>query len=216
MDGDMNAASVHHDDVGRGPSQALRKGIIAISIVFAVAFLFVADSYWISGSFMHEAIEWLGFDLILTCIFGRTWSTLFIGGRKNTALVESGPYSVSRNPLYVFSIIGATGVGAQFGSVTVALVCGFFAWAVLLWTAWREEASLLAAFGEDYRRYIVRVPRFMPNFSLWHSPDILTVQPRMITVTFLDAVIFLIAIPIAKLFEYLHDIHVLPVYFTVP
>ena len=201
---------------GAGPSQALRKLVFAGSVLFAVVFLIVAASQWEDGSAMHEGIEWAGIALIVICILGRTWSTLFIGGRKNNALTTDGPYSISRNPLYLFSIIGAAGVGAQFGSFTVALVCGFFAWLVFLWTVWREEAALLATFGDQYRQYVARVPRFLPKPGLWQSPPTLTVNPRLIVTTFFDAAIFLVAIPIAELFEWLHVIEALPTLLVVP
>jgi protein-S-isoprenylcysteine O-methyltransferase Ste14 len=201
---------------GSGPSQTVRKLVLAASVLFAVAFLIVAASQWEDGSAMHEGIEWAGIALIVICILGRTWSTLYIGGRKNSALATDGPYSVSRNPLYLFSIIGAAGVGAQFGSFTVALVSGFFAWAVFLWTVWREEAALLGSFGDHYRQYLARVPRFLPKMGLWHSPATLTVNPGLIVTTFFDAAIFLAAIPIAELFEWLHEIGVLPTLLAVP
>lgn len=211
---DRNAQAVGR--AGAGPSQALRKLVIAAAVLLAVVFLIVAASEWEDGSTIHEGIEWAGIALIVICILGRTWSTLFIGGRKNSALTTDGPYSVSRNPLYLFSIIGAAGVGAQFGSVTVALVCGFFAWLVFLWTVWREEAALLASFGDNYRQYMARVPRFLPQPGLWHSPPTLTVSPGLIVTTFFDAAVFLAAIPIAELFEWLHTIGALPTLLVVP
>jgi len=212
----MNRNAEAVERTGAGPNQAVRKLVLAASVVLAVIFLIVAASKWEDGSTIHESIEWAGIALIVICILGRTWSTLFIGGRKNSALTTDGPYSVSRNPLYLFSIIGAAGVGAQFGSFTVAVVCGFFAWAVFLWTVWREEASLLAAFGDDYRQYMARVPRFLPKPGLWHSPPTLTVNPGLIATTFFDAAIFLVAIPIAELFEWLHEIGALPTLLAVP
>ena len=165
---------------------------------------------------MHEGVEWVGIALIVVCILGRTWYTLFIGGRKNNSLTIEGPYSITRNPLYLFSIIGAVGVGAQFGSITVALVSGLFAWLVFLWTVWREEAALLLTFGDDYRRYMARVPRFLPKASLWHSPPTLAVNPQLIAITFFDAVIFLVAIPMAEIFEWMHAVRILPTLLIVP
>jgi protein-S-isoprenylcysteine O-methyltransferase Ste14 len=47
--------------------------------------------------------------------------------RKIEELVTVGPYSVMRNPLYFFFILGGIGVGAQSGSVVVALICGVLA-----------------------------------------------------------------------------------------
>ena len=38
-------------------------------------------------------IEWAGIVLIVACILGRTWASLYIGGRKIDALVMDGPYS---------------------------------------------------------------------------------------------------------------------------
>jgi hypothetical protein len=44
----------------------------------------------------------------------------------------------------------------------------------------------------------------------------LTVNPRLIVTTFFDAAIFLVAIPIAELFEWLHEIGALPTLLAVP
>jgi protein-S-isoprenylcysteine O-methyltransferase Ste14 len=211
-----NADVLPRETEGKGPSQVLRKLVIASSVLFATVFLLVAASEWEDGSAMHEGVEWCGIALIVVCILGRTWSTLFIGGRKNSSLTMEGPYSVTRNPLYLFSIIGAVGVGAQFGSITVALVSGVFAWLVFLWTVWREEAALLLAFGDDYRQYMARVPRFLPRASLWQSPPTLTVNPQRIAITFFDAAIFLVAIPIAETFEWMHAVRILPTLLIVP
>ena len=198
------------------PSQTFRKAVIWAVVVIAIAFLLVGDSRWPGDGNIHESIEWAGLALIAFCIVGRTWCALYIGGRKHRALVTVGPYSISRNPLYMFSIIGAVGVGAQLGSLVAALSCGVIAWAVFLWTAWREETSLTMAFGDDYVRYRARVPRFLPNFSLWHSPERIVVEPRVVRVTFVDALVFLIAVPLAESVEYLREIGSLPVYILLP
>ena len=155
---------------GSGPSQTLRKVVLALLVLLSFIFLFVTESRWGDDSWTHEAIEWTGIGLIVLCILGRTWSTLYIGGRKNDVLVTEGPYSISRNPLYFFSIVGAAGMGAQLGSVTTALAAGFIAWVVFLWTVWREEVAILAAFPAAYPLYLARVPRFLPNFGLWSAP----------------------------------------------
>jgi protein-S-isoprenylcysteine O-methyltransferase Ste14 len=194
----------------------MRKGILAAFVALGIAFLFVAASYWPDGHIMHESIEWIGVTLILVCMLGRAWCTLYIGGRKNGMLVMDGPYSVCRNPLYVFSIIGAVGVGAQFGSVTSSFIAGMFAYLVFLRTAIREERSLNAAFGGAFAAYAARVPRFMPKFRLWTSPDSIVVQPRLMLLTLADAAVFFLAIPIVETFEYLHEAGYLTTFFTLP
>ncbi len=65
---------------------------------------------------------------------------LRIGGRKILELVTDGPYSIMRNPLYVFSVIRVAGIGAQAGSVTIALVCACVA-LVSVFRSWRNMRS---------------------------------------------------------------------------
>ncbi|MGH6770089.1 MAG: methyltransferase family protein [Xanthobacteraceae bacterium] len=197
-------------------SRSARKGVLLTAIVTSIALLVVSDSSWSDSHFLHETIEWCGIALIVVCIVGRTWCTLYIGGRKNHSLVTDGPYSISRNPLYLLSIVGAVGVGAQVGSMAIALVAGFIAWVVFVRTAMIEEASLQTIFGASYRRYLAEVPRFLPRPSLWQDRVTVQVQPKLVVTTFTDALVFLLAIPVAEGFEYLHAAGVLPTYFTVP
>ena len=70
----------------------------------------------------HELIEWSGIAAIIVCILGRTWASLYIAGRKIEQFVTDGPYSVMRNPLYFFSIIGTAGAGALL-AVSSPVLC---------------------------------------------------------------------------------------------
>ena len=165
---------------------------------------------------VHEAMRWIGAGLIFICVSGRTWCSLYIGGRKTHELVTFGPYSISRNPLYVFSMIGAIGIGAQFGAVSVALLAGICAWLVHILVVKQEERLLLAEHGEVYAKYLARVPRFLPRFSLWKNVDLLEVRPRAVTRTFVDACIFLAAVPVAAALDLLHNLGLLRVFFRLP
>ncbi|MCC6947882.1 MAG: isoprenylcysteine carboxylmethyltransferase family protein [Bradyrhizobiaceae bacterium] len=196
--------------------QHVRKAVLLALVLVAVALVVLGESRWPSDGTVHETIEWAGLFLILLCILGRTWSSLYIGGRKVRSLVMVGPYSVSRNPLYVFSIIGAAGVGAQFGSVVAALAAGIAAWLVFYLVVLKEERVLTVKFGNAYRQYLAQVPRFFPRFSLWRDVALIEVKPRDVLRTFVDASVFLIAIPIVEGFEYLHEIGALPVFFHLP
>lgn len=206
----------HPNDAGQGPSQVARKAFLAAAVVLGIGFLLVGDSRWDETNVLHEGIEWVGIGLIVLCILGRTWCSLYIGGRKNRELTQSGPYSVSRNPLYLFSIIGAVGVGAQVGSVVLAGIAGFIAWIVFLMTAKREEAALLANFGVAYRDYMARVPRFLPRLANWRDADTLEVRPQLVMTTFTDALVFLIAVPVAEGLEHLHEAGQLPILLLLP
>jgi protein-S-isoprenylcysteine O-methyltransferase Ste14 len=198
------------------PTQSTRIAILFVATFMGIAFLLMSGSYWPNGEWAHETIQWVGFALVFLCIFGRTWSSMYIGGLKNRKLVTDGPYSVCRNPLYLFSIIGAVGVGAEVGSIVIALICGIFAWVIFLLTAKREEPALLATFGDEYRRYCARVPRFIPKWSLWHGPDTIEVRPKVVIRTFLHALAFFIATPVAEGIDYLHAFSGLPVFIVLP
>lgn len=199
-----------------GPDQTMRKAVLFAAVGIGIVFLFFGGPRWPGGDWRHEGIEAVGLGLIVVCILGRTWCSLYIGGRKNQSLIADGPYSMSRNPLYFFSIVGAVGVGAQVGSLVIALVCGFIAWVVFVRTAFREEAALGAAFGDDYRAYLARVPRFVPKPSLWLDRATVEVQPRIVLTTFADAVIFLAAIPLAEIIETIHEAGFIPMFLKLP
>ena len=107
--------------------QLRRKLALLMAFGIAVPALAFVNSYWREPwPTFYVSIEWVGIALILVCIAGRTWCTAYIGGRKKRELVTTGPYSIVRNPLYVFTLIGAVGVGLQFGSLIVAAIvtCG--------------------------------------------------------------------------------------------
>jgi protein-S-isoprenylcysteine O-methyltransferase Ste14 len=204
-----------HESV-RSPSQVGRKVALALACILGVSIFFFADSYWPDDGPVHESIEWVGIVLIAICVSGRTWCSLDIGNRKTTEVVQDGPYSMVRNPLYFFSIIGAFGVGAQAGGITASLVCGFLTWAVFSRMAQIEEDHMVEKFGTQYFYYMMRVPRLWPNFSLYHSRKSLEVFPAQIVVTFLDASIFFVAMPIMELFDYLHGVGTLPTKIWLP
>jgi protein-S-isoprenylcysteine O-methyltransferase Ste14 len=194
-------------DLGR--FQARRRKVLAVLIaaIFLVL-LFVASA---GSDATHELVEKVGAILIFIAILGRTWCTLYIGGRKSADIITGGPYSVTRNPLYVFSAIGAMGIGAMTGSVVVALFFGVFTWLAFLLVIFVEEDYLDRNFGEPYRAYMRRVPRFFPKFWLFRENEMLTVKPQLIYRTFADGLVFVLAYPFFEIVEHFQNIGVLPV-----
>jgi protein-S-isoprenylcysteine O-methyltransferase Ste14 len=194
----------------------VRKTILMVAVLAAAAVFAVTDSAYPPGSVARHAVRWLGHGLILISILGRTWSSLYIGGRKTSELVTDGPYSVVRNPLYAFSILGAAGIGAQGGSLSFALAGACVGFLVFRMVAQQEEGLLLARHGPSYESYLKRVPRFMPNPRLWHDEETRTIQHSRVVATFADALLFLLAIPLAMACEYLHMARLLPILASLP
>ena len=181
--------------------QRIRKVAVLAALIALIALSVVTQSIGgVDGSW-HEWVERAGLAAIILSIVGRAWCSLYIGGRKKAEIVDRGPYSISRNPLYVFSFIGAFGIGAQTGSVTVALLFVIAAVWIFTQTVKREEGFLGREFGEVYARYVARTPRFGPNFSLWRDEPELTVKPAFFLLTLRDGLMLLVAIPLFELID---------------
>lgn len=165
---------------------------------------------------LEHPVEHLGLIAIMVCIIGRAWCSLYIGGRKKQEIVSSGPYSLCRNPLYVFSFVGAFGVGALSGSLTVGLVFAAACWIVFHIVVVREEGFLGATFGETYDAYRRRTPRFLPNPRLWRDESELSVRPAFFLRTIADGLFFLLALPLFELLEGLQQFGWLRVMLHLP
>jgi len=167
-------------------------------------------------SFSHEFIEDIGAMLIAVAVLGRTWCALYIGGRKLNELVTNGPYSIVRNPLYVFSFIGAFGIGLGTASIVLAAVMTLVTALVFSSVIRIEENALQENFGTAFTDYVARVPRLWPKPSLWLDAATLSVSPNRVVRTFFDSAVMLLTIPALELVETLQQMHVLPVFLYLP
>ena len=143
--------------------QRLRRLTLAALLALVFAVLLFGQSMFPPETAVHEAVEMIGIVLIVIGIAGRLWSTLYIGGRKSATVVSDGPYSITRNPLYVFSSIAAIGVGAQMGSITAAVGFGVACAAAFHFVILREEKYLSANLGADYTRLSRRGAPLLPE-----------------------------------------------------
>jgi protein-S-isoprenylcysteine O-methyltransferase Ste14 len=101
----------------------------------------------------------------------RMWAVRQIGAISRTRsdrlgpLVDSGPFALVRNPLYIGNIALWTGftIAADipwFAPVAV-LALGFVYHPIVRW----EETLLASRLGEGYRAYCARVPRWIPRIA---------------------------------------------------
>jgi protein-S-isoprenylcysteine O-methyltransferase Ste14 len=196
--------------------QITRKTILGIVVMSSIAIFALTDASRANGTAAHEMIQWSGVVAIIICILGRTWTSLYIAGRKNREFVTDGPFSVVRNPLYFFSILGAAGAGAQLGSVVSGFITGLLAWTVLYIEVLHEEREMAARYGTEYLTYKASVPRFLPNPHLWRDVPSLTIMPPKVLITFADSALFLLSVPVAEGFKQLQSVGLLPVLIRLP
>lgn len=195
--------------------QRVRKVVLLAALLLSMAGLAVTRPEGFGAS-THELIEHFGWALIGVCILGRVWCSLYIGGRKVRELVTNGPYSVVRNPLYVFSFIGAAGVGLSTSSLTIGAVLAVATWLIFAAVVRKEEAALLKVHGQPYAAYMISTPRFLPNPALWWDVPVLDVRPVRLVRTFFDGLVFLLAIPLTEGLEYLQNVGWMPTFFGLP
>tara|TARA_R110002167_G_scaffold53942_5_gene154133 strand:+ start:3679 stop:4245 length:567 start_codon:yes stop_codon:yes gene_type:complete len=188
---------------------------LLVGILAVLALAAVSRSFGGEGLF-SELLEMGGLALIAVCIIGRAWCSLYIGGRKTAEIVDRGPYSISRNPLYVFSFMGAFGMGALTGSLTIALLFLLVAALVFRATVKREEAWLSEAFGAAYAACMARTPGFWPDPSKWRGSETLEIRPVFFLRTLRDGAVMAFAYPLFESLEYFQDIGWLRVVLSLP
>jgi protein-S-isoprenylcysteine O-methyltransferase Ste14 len=102
----------------------------------------LTEPAWPEGGLVREALQWSGYVAIVICVLGRAWCATYIAGRKSRELVDHGPYSVVRNPLYGFSLAGLAGVGLSTGSITRAALLLLGSSASYRFVVGREESGV--------------------------------------------------------------------------
>lgn len=84
------------------------------------------------------------------------------GGKGGTLLTE-GPYSVTRNPRYIETIVlvfAYAGFSNYLGSYLMALLTLPVVHLIVI----LEERELRDRFGDEYKAYLARVPRYIPRW----------------------------------------------------
>jgi len=79
--------------------------------------------------------------------------------------VTGGPYALSRNPLYLGEGVASIGVVLPGFSPWHLLLLAVFVGSQVLRIRW-EQQVLLAAFGDEYARYLKRVPMLITRWPV--------------------------------------------------
>ena len=167
------------------------------------------------GSFLYQILRLAGYIMIIACAIGRIYCTAFIGGIKSEILVTFGPYSMCRNPLYFYSLLGAAGVGLLSGEIipTVIITGGFF----LIYKGLidREEGFLSGKFAQSFAAFKAGTPRLLPDPKKYNCPDELVFQPRYFNKAVWDAVWWFAPLPFYELVHALHHAGIIKPLFSL-
>jgi protein-S-isoprenylcysteine O-methyltransferase Ste14 len=93
------------------------------------------------------------------------------------ALVAAGAYRYTRNPMKAGLFLVLAGEALATRSAALAVWLGAFALANMVYIRLHEEPGLERRFGERYREYCARVPRWLPRLSALRNATKETTTP---------------------------------------
>ncbi len=136
------------------PFQLLRIRVPS-GFVLAALFLYFSQPTWPS---LAIGLFIAGLGLLM-----RVWATGHL--KKNDQLATSGPYALTRNPLYLGSFLIGTGFTIAGRNLVILIIFLLGFWAIYGGTIRLEAIRLQGLFPEEYALYRGRVPLFFPR--LW-------------------------------------------------
>lgn len=174
--------------------------VIGAGLIFLILF----SRARFESTLTYELFKWLGYVCVVLATLGRIWCAVYIGGRKDDELCTDGPYSLSRNPLYLFSLIGAVGLflAARKPLLLFALVPFgvYYHWVIV-----GEEERLAGKFGSAFVQYRNRVNRLLPSFARYVTKDRFEVYQKVVLRSMIDASLFLWAFLLLEILAYCKD-----------
>ena len=194
----------------------LRLRLTRVMALVVILIFALGSSEWeLKDQFVEESLFFIGMALVGFGAAGRAWATSFISGNKSARLVTTGPYSMCRNPLYLFSWMIGMGLGFCTETLTAPFLIGSCLLVLYYFQIRCEERHLLGSFGRDYESYVAAIPRFFPSFQAYSEPEEILVSPRIMKKGFFGIAFLLLFVGVFELLEYSHQSGILPSLFHI-
>lgn len=118
---------------------------------------------------INSPANWLGFIFFAIGGLLNIWADQLMKKNKTTVkplekpstLIQTGPFKISRNPMYLGIALLLVGAGFILGSVTSFVGVILFVAAMEMVFIPKEEKILLEQFGEEYMAYKKKVGRWV-------------------------------------------------------
>ena len=188
----------------------LRTTLTRIYVILLAMLAILSTSKWENVQIAGSAFFLMGTFLVGVATVGRIWCSMYISGYKSKKLITIGPYSLCRNPLYFFSMLGGIGVGLATTTLTIPFLV-LIVFAIYYPNVIQREQNRLSELHNDkYSDYCKKTPSFIPSFSRFNEPDEYVVNPVIFRRNIFDNLGFIWLVGVAQLIEGLHQAHVLP------
>lgn len=193
----------------------MRTTLTRLYVIFLLILAIISTSKWKSDEITGSAFFLIGAILAGVATIGRIWCSMYISGYKSRNLITIGPYSLCRNPLYFFSMLGGIGVGLSTQTLTIPLLVLVVFALYYPNVIQREQKRLSELHNDKYEEYCKKTPCFLPSFNLFNEPNKYIMNPIIFRKSMFDNLWFIWLIGIAELIEGLHHVHALPSLFPL-
>ena len=195
----------------------MQKFRVRLSVVLGIVlviFICFTESAWNHIAPMVATLLFVaGIILVGIASLGRMWCSLYIAGYKTKVLVTEGPYSISRNPLYFFSLLGFLGVGLCSETILIPAILLIVFILYYPWVIRDEEKRLRQVHKGNFEKYVAETPCFFPNFFKLREPEQYLVNPKIFRRHLLDTLVFVIIAGGNEVVEVFHKLHWLRTFF---
>lgn len=126
---------------------------------------FIFALFCFSSETEMDCLIWpLGVSLFLSGLLLRVWAQQHLHYRLfKKYLTTTGPYSFVRNPIYVGNLLICLGLVISSELLWFAPIAFFYCFGIYSFVVRYEEGHLLEKYGEDYRKYLLEIPRWWPQ-----------------------------------------------------
>jgi protein-S-isoprenylcysteine O-methyltransferase Ste14 len=144
-----------------GKKRFLQRIRVPLGFLFTIAFLYFAKP--------DALLLGIGIPISIVGLFIRGWAAGHI--RKNLEITVSGPYSHTRNPLYLGSLVMCVGVCVGAGIWWLGLIFTMLFLSIYLPVMRVESEDLKQFFPESFPDYEANVPLLIPRITPWKKSE---------------------------------------------
>jgi protein-S-isoprenylcysteine O-methyltransferase Ste14 len=157
------------------PTPADRGSTRLLGAAFGLGLLALAaapalNAYGVAHMGPGAVVGWIGVAVMVVGLALRLWSQAVLGRYYTSTLrhaadqpvLSSGPYRLLRHPGYAGLLLAWLGAGLSTANWAAASAVALLMVVAYLYRIAAEEAMLLGAFGDPYKKYMARTWKLIP------------------------------------------------------